>query len=156
MQGGETGEGLEYAEDEIDDVHCVQREDTELDGYPQHQRNAKDSAKHQSPTIMAEYQHRGGKVGQSVHAQQCHAAPHEVLKKDVGKRQYLKAWQHVRHVPYLTMRVHPKQDSTAYRADTDKNTPEKQCPTGNVEFSFCFHIVTFYSPLMTVNKPLKH
>ena len=142
MQGGETGEGLEYAEDEIDNVHCVQREDAELDGYPQHQRNAKHSAKHQSPTAVPEYQHRGGEVGQSVHAQQCHTAPHEVLKKDVGKGQYLKAWQHVRHVPDLTMRVRPKQDGTAYRADADKNTPEKQCPTGNVEFRFCFHIVS--------------
>lgn len=81
MQGGETREGLEYAEDEIDNVHRVQREDAELDQYPQHQRNAKHSAEHQSPTIMPEYQHRGGEVSQSVHAQQCNTAPHKVLKK---------------------------------------------------------------------------
>ena len=153
MQGGETGEGLEYAEDEIDNVHRVQREDAELDQYPQHQRNAKDSAKHQSPTIMPEYQHRSGEVGQSVHAQQCHTAPHEVPEEEIRKGQHLKVRQHVRHVPYFAVRIRPEKDSTAYRADTDKNTPEKQCPTGNVEFRFCFHKVTFYSPLMTVKTP---
>lgn len=125
MQGGETREGLEYAEDEIDNVHRVQREDAELDQYPQHQRNAKHSAEHQSPTIMPEYQHRGGEVSQSVHAHQCNTAPHKVLKKEIGKGQHLKVRQHIRHVPDLTMRICPKQDSTAYRADTDKYTPEK-------------------------------
>jgi len=125
-EGGETGEGLEYAEDEIDNVHGVQWEDVELDQYPQHQRDTKDRAEHESQTAMPEYQHRGGEVGQSVHAQQCHTAPHEVLKEEIRKGQYLKARQHICHIPYLAVRVCPKQDSAAHGTDTDKNTPEKQ------------------------------
>lgn len=155
VQGGETREGLEYAEDEIDNVHCVQGEDVELDQYPQHQRDTKHGAKHKSQMAMPEYQHRGGEVGDTVHAQQGNAAPYEVAEEEIRKGQHLKVRQHVRHVPYLTMRVRPKQDSTAYRADTDKNTPEKQCPAGKVEFRFCFHIIFVFSPLMAIKGPLK-
>lgn len=158
MQGGETGEGLQYAEDEIDNVDGVQGEDAELDRNPQHQRDAKHGAEHQSPTVTAQYQDRRREVGDTVHAQQGNAAPYEVAEEEIRKGQHLKVRQHVRHVPYLTMRVRPKQDSTAYRADTDKYTQEKQCPAGKVEFRFCFHIIFVFSPLMAIKDspcPLK-
>ena len=150
VQGGETREGLEYAEDEIDNVHCVQGEDAELDSYPQHQRDAKHCAEYESPTAVTEYQHRGGEIGQTVHAQQGNAAPHKVLKEEIRKGKHLKVWQHIRHVPHVAVRIRPKQDGTAYRAKTDKNTPEKQCPTGKVKFRFCFHIIYVFTPLMTM------